>query len=84
MSKFIQAPESIIPGKRKDSVFVFLAGPIQGVHDWQREDIPDLGEGIIVISPRRAELTPNFNWEEQVAWETVALRVSDYVLFWVL
>jgi calcineurin-like phosphoesterase family protein len=84
MSKIIRSPEALIPGKRKDSTYVFLAGPIQGVHDWQTEDIPDLGEGITLINPRRAEHPdPTFDWNEQVSWETAALRVSDYVLFWV-
>ncbi len=84
MSRFIQSPEPIIPGKKKDSIYVFLAGPIQGVHDWQKEDVPDLGEGVTVISPRRESLDRStFNWDEQVKWETEALRVSDYVLFWI-
>ena len=38
----ICSPEEIIPGKRKEKTYVFLAGPIQGVHDWQSEDIPDM------------------------------------------
>lgn len=84
MSKFIQAPNPIIPGQKKDSIYVFLAGPIQGVHDWQKNDVPDLGEGVTVISPRRESLDKStFNWEEQVDWETKALRISDYVLFWI-
>ena len=85
MTKFIQAPNEIIPGRRKDSTYVFLAGPIQGVHDWQKEDIPeDIGiEGVTFISPRRKEIDPNFNWQEQVDWETLAIRTSDIMLFWI-
>lgn len=84
MSRFIQAPNPIIPGQKKDSIYVFLAGPIQGVHDWQKNDVPDLGEGVTVISPRRESLDKStFDWNEQVDWETKALRVSDYVLFWI-
>lgn len=84
MSKFLQAPNPIIPGTKKDSIYVFLAGPIQGVHDWQKNDVPDLGDGVTVLSPRRETIDKStFNWDEQVKWETEALRVSDYVLFWI-
>ena len=84
MSKKIYAPEEIIPGKKKDSTYVFLAGPIQGVHNWQDEDIPEIPEyDVTFIIPRRKEMDPDFNWQEQVDWETKALRISDYVLFWI-
>lgn len=80
----ICSPDEIIPGKRKEKTYVFLAGPIQGVHDWQSEDIPDIGDDVIFINPRRrVHPDPSFNWKEQVDWETAALRVSDYILFWV-
>lgn len=82
MSKFISSPSELIEeGKRKNTTWVFLAGPIQGVHDWQRNDIPDLGPDITLVCPR-ALVRPE-SWESQVNWETEALRISDFVLFWV-
>lgn len=81
MSKQITPPSSLIGGCRKDKTYVFLAGPIQGVHDWQREDIPDLGDDVVTLNPRRQG---KFDyWTEQVEWETRALRMSDFILFWV-
>ena len=84
MSKIIKSPEGIIPGVKKEDLYIFLAGPIQGVHDWQTNDIPDLGEEVTLINPRRARHPdPSFDWNKQVAWETIGLRVSDAIIFWV-
>lgn len=66
--------------ERKRDWYVFLAGPIQDAPDWQNtiENI----EGVTFLSPRR-ESYENFNWDEQVKWETVGLRICDVVLFWI-
>lgn len=84
-SVIIRSPEKIIPGVKKDKLYIFLAGPIQGVHDWQTTDIPqDFGPDVALICPRRVTYPdPTFDWEEQVTWETEALRVSDAILFWI-
>ena len=78
----IRAIEQHVPGVKKDKIYVFLAGPIQGAPDWQ-STIPEI-EGIEFLNPRRSgELGESFVWEEQVEWETKALRMSDLILFWV-
>lgn len=73
----ITSPEEF---KKKDSIYVFLAGPIQGAEDWQSK-LPDL-PGITWINPRRKSFE-GFNWNKQVQWETLGLRISDYILFWI-
>ena len=61
---------------------VFLAGPIQGAPDWQN-NMPE-EENIVWLSPRRPEYpVPNFNYNEQVQWETDALRMANIVIFWI-
>ena len=77
--EMIYSPEKLI-NKKKDSIFVFLGGPIQGTTDW-RSELPDI-PGVTYINPRRKDLS-DFNWDVQVEWETLGLRVSDIVLFWI-
>jgi calcineurin-like phosphoesterase family protein len=77
--EIIYSPEKLI-NKKKSSIFVFLGGPIQGTTDW-RENLPEI-PGVTYINPRRRDLT-DFNWDAQVEWETLGLRVSDIVLFWI-
>ena len=72
----IKSPDQLCPEK-KDSVYVFLCGPIQGAPDWQSE-VPDI-EGVTWINPKR-EGMDGFDWEEQVKWETMGLSISDFVL----
>lgn len=76
----IYSPDKII-NKKKDSIFVFLGGPIQGTTDW-RKSMPDI-PGITWINPRRENIGPDFDWNAQVEWETLGLRISDLVLFWI-
>lgn len=75
----IKSPNQLCPEK-KDSVYVFLCGPIQGAPDWQSE-VPDI-EGVTWINPKR-EGMDGFDWEEQVKWETMGLSISDFVLTWI-
>lgn len=61
---------------------VFCAGPIQGGPDWQNK-MPNI-ENIVWLSPRRLSYpVPDFNYTQQVQWETDALRSSNIVLFWI-
>lgn len=64
----------------KNSWYVFLAGPIQGAPEWQNS-LPEI-PGVTYLSPRR-ENCSNFNWDEQVAWETRGLKIADIILFWI-
>ena len=85
MSKrvMISSPDSLLPGgEKKENIYVFLAGPIQDAPLWQKE-MPVI-PGITWINPRRPIIDKEtFNWDDQVKWETEALRLSDYILFWI-
>jgi calcineurin-like phosphoesterase family protein len=61
---------------------VFLMGAIQGAEPWQY-DVPDI-KGVTWLNPRRPKYpVPNFNYNEQVNWETEALRMSNVILAWI-
>lgn len=77
----IKCPDQL--PQKKDSWYVFLAGPIQGAPEWQNE-APKLisHANCTFLSPRR-DSYEGFNWEEQVAWETIGLKISDVILFWI-
>jgi hypothetical protein len=56
---------------------VFLAGPIQGSRDWQAEAISYLHASapeLDIADPRREKVESDFDYAEQVDWETNALR----------
>jgi hypothetical protein len=75
-----------------DSPLVFLAGPIQGAHNWQEqaiETIQNLAPGLCIACPRRKEeIRGEFTaamYNEQVDWETYHLREAGkkgVVMFW--
>lgn len=70
------------PGNLKglrDYVKVFVMGPIQGAPEWQF-NLPVI-PGVLWICPRR----PNgkYDYDEQVDWETLGLRISDFALMWI-
>ena len=67
---------------------IFLAGPIQGAPDWQKEAIRfiwDMSPKVHIASPRREYLDGEFMYEAQVDWETSYLRraaQNGVILFW--
>lgn len=67
---------------------IFLAGPIQGAIDWQSiatDIIHTSRPDITIASPRRGYLPGEFNYKEQVDWETHHLRragANGVLLFW--
>jgi hypothetical protein len=68
----------------------FLAGPIQGSHDWQTPTAEELLHhlpNVHVASPRRiTESHDTFNYDEQVLWELNHLRRANklgVISFWV-
>ena len=67
--------------EKKEKWYIFLAGPIQGAPEWQFT-LPTKNKNIIWLSPRR-ETYANFDYYEQVTWETNLLRICDIILFWV-
>lgn len=80
-ANFINAPQPLVgEGKKKDKIYVFLAGPIQGAPEWQNSMPTDLN--VVYLNPRR-EKDPNFDYTEQIKWETEALRIADIILFWI-
>lgn len=80
MSNLIKCPEPITGITKKWKVF--LAGPIQGAPDWQSK-LPEI-ENVVYLSPRRESYpVPNFDYNEQVEWETQALRSANIVLIWI-
>lgn len=81
----ICSPENLIPGIKKDSIYVFLAGPIQSTKDEWQFSVPRI-EGVTWISPRRKGIINKLSqdqWKEQFEWETKGLRISDYIIFWI-
>ena len=80
MNNLIKCPEPITGITKKWKVF--LAGPIQGAPDWQSKLLEI--ENVVYLSPRRESYpVPNFNYNEQVEWETQALRSANIVLVWI-
>ncbi len=71
---------------------MFLAGPIQGVEDWQAEAIKILEQipGFVIASPRRPNISikgdlEEKDYKEQVDWEHYFLgsaRGYGVTLFW--
>jgi hypothetical protein len=67
---------------------IFLAGPIQGCHDWQSEAralLLQLDPSITVANPRRDIAEMNYTDDEQIDWETFYLRRAaedGVIMFW--
>lgn len=74
--------------KEVKSPIIFLAGPIQGTYDWQTTAsgiIHTKRPDIIIASPRREYLPGDFDYTEQVNWETAHLKRAGEqgaILFW--
>ena len=76
--RIIRCPNELPTSKQQ--WYVFLAGPIQGAPEWQNSI--DMIPGVTFLSPRRVSYD-NFNYNEQVNWETEAMRTADVILFWI-
>lgn len=82
--KVIQPPDIV----ELDGNTIFLAGPIQGALDWQKDAIKiiqKLNPEVNIASPRKDYLDGEFVYEKQVDWETNYLRHASkggVVLFW--
>lgn len=61
---------------------LFLAGPIQGADDWHQKVISDLADLDIVIANPKRESQENFNYSNQVDWESKYLAKADVIMFW--
>lgn len=80
-----------LPPKKFDhssKPLIFLAGPIQGAGDWQKEAIEIIGKlnpRLNVANPRMEYLPGTFSYPAQVDWETYHLRKAGkngVILFW--
>lgn len=75
MDRLFQPPKYLPHSDERSTVF--LAGPIQGAPNWQTEAATNLlstCNELVVASPRRSAVGPNFDYDEQVAWEKHHLR----------
>ena len=90
--KIIYCPDEL---PKKEDIWVFLMGPIQGAPDWHEEvfnlcpsDLP-----VTFLCPKRKQ-NPKGNeddtkvfgdkeYNKQVKWETEGLRACDIILCWV-
>lgn len=91
MNNIIYCPDQL---PKKNDLWVFLMGPIQGAPDWQSEieNLPEI-PNVTFLSPRRKnnpvgseDLKQVFNdemYKEQVQWETLGLRYCDLILCWI-
>lgn len=84
MSKILTPPKI----EKIEGRVIFLAGPIQGALDWQKEaakTIRSLDKNIYIANPRREYLGDDFIYDKQVDWETHFLRTAGkngVVMFW--
>ncbi len=82
----VYVPPEYLPSGPKPTIF--LAGPIQGTADWQSEAIvliQEIDPNITITSPRRQVFDENFNYDEQIDWETHHLRhagKNGVIMFW--
>ena len=82
--KVIYPPENYDSGKK----IIFLAGPIQGSRDWQKDAIDIISKSKVdvdIANPRREYLNDEFVYEAQVDWETKFLNKAGengVILFW--
>ena len=64
----------------QDTFTCFTAGAIQGSSPWQH-NLPVI-PGLTWVSPRRYDYK-DFDYDEQFKWETIGLKISDFILFWI-
>lgn len=80
---YIESPNYVYSKERKNPL-VFLAGPIQGAPKWQKEIvkfIEDRNIQLDIANPRREVISNDFDYEEQVEWDTTYLNLSDIIIF---
>ena len=74
--------------KEINKSIIFLAGPIQGADNWQKDAIEILKnkiDDIIIANPRNQYLDEKFDYNKQVDWETEFLNKAGengVILFW--
>ena len=68
---------------------IFIAGPISGAEDWQKQaekllENIERGEELIIANPRRPEGIPRVGdiAKEQITWEHRNLQLARVVMFY--
>lgn len=85
MAEIFQPPNEYC---QTDKPLIFLAGPIQGCRDWQKDAIAileRLSPFTGIANPRKEYLDDAFVYSAQVDWETNHLRLAGQngvILFW--
>ena len=92
--RVLRAPKYDITFENENDITIFLAGPIQGATEWHDEVINKIiielknfrtNKNIIICSPKRTKIDNNFNYDEQVDWESYYLEKaskSGIIVFW--
>jgi hypothetical protein len=69
---------------------IFLAGPTprsDDVSSWRPaavELLRSLGyDGYIIIPEERGSICGDFDYDEQIVWETTGLTIADVIVFWI-
>ena len=75
--KILNAPE--YNNTINDDFVIYLMGPIQGAENWHEKFIKEMSnfktdKNIIIASPKRKNKDNNFNYEDQIKWETYYLQ----------
>ena len=84
--RVLRAPKYDITFENENDITIFLAGPIQGATEWHDEVINKIiielknfrtNKNIIICSPKRTKIDNNFNYDEQVDWESYYLEKAS-------
>ena len=82
MAELITPPTHLAPHQFAQRYPVFLAGPVQGTHDWQAEFgdyLAAASDAILPMSPRGSDevyAAPDFSVIEQIRWEKRHIRIA--------
>jgi hypothetical protein len=82
MAELVTPPSRLDANDIGERYPVFLAGPVQGTHDWQAEHAAHLTticDTIIPLSPRGADevyAAPDFDTRVQIRWEQRHIRIA--------
>lgn len=97
---YIEAIEKIdedeLFNKHSNKEWIFLAGSITGVWDWQQYCVSKLEEletkikgtpferEFVIFNPRRKsfDMSDVSQSKKQIEWEYHGLEIADYILFW--
>lgn len=76
-----------------EATTIFLAGPIMGAPDWQKQALThitkfienvheDEEQDLVVYNPRRSGVFNKESFFEQIDWDTYHMNKADLILFW--